>query len=142
MSVIGTIEKVWSGQTKDGKDNYRIKVGGKIFSGFNKAPANEGDTIEFDFKENGQYLNITKVLSVKKGQTAGSEIGESAKVKRKAEMMMCAKDLVLASMKDNPIEGKTSEESIARITGTVKIVWKDLMRTIGEPVDEDTLSSQ
>lgn len=68
-----------------GKDNKRIRVQGKWYSSFKEASLNgaeAGDTVEFEFVEKGQWLNIkgdVKVLI--KGQGLGGWQGSQQSTK-------------------------------------------------------------
>src|SRR3990167_7371414 len=93
----GIIEKISYKITPTGKDMYFFNIGDMSFSGFGKSIANEGELIEFEYKDaivgDKVYHNVTYINNVKKVQTPGEIIGESAKKKRMAEMMMVAKDI-------------------------------------------------
>lgn len=128
MELTGVVTKVSNGKTKTGKDNYYLWFGESKFSGFGKAPCNEGDTITFDYIVNGQYNNIKEIINVistgvvkDQPKAAGEMIGESAKTKRKAEMMRCAVDVCLK--KDSFTDGDILAQ------------FKWFMEQIGEPIE-------
>ena len=103
-----------------------------------------GKFCEVEVEKKGQYTNlklINKVIGdsaiepANKG-TPGEAIGESAKAKRKAEMMTCAQNIIALSFDKKEDKTDSIENRIAHLTNLTKIVWYDLMRTIGEPVDD------
>lgn len=63
-TVTGTVESM-------GKDGKKFKVNGGWYSAYNAkqlSGAEQGDTVSFDYKENGQWKNITgNVTIVEKG---------------------------------------------------------------------------
>lgn len=135
--LIGVVTDSKQFNSATGKEMYSINMGETRFSGFGKSPASSGDTIEFEYKDSivgdKVYKNITKVLNVKKVQTSGEIIGESAKAKRKAEMMLCATELVKLALKDEVLDG-LREQKVAIVVNQAKVVWADLMRQIGEQI--------
>lgn len=94
-----------------------------------------GKTIECEYEQNGVYWNIRLVKRViENAPSSVSEfvddrIGLSAKMKRKAEMMAVAKDIVLSS--------DIANKELVSLTNTIKTIWKNLMREIGEPVNDE-----
>lgn len=56
--VTGVVSKI-TGANRAGRQVYSIQVNGQYYGGFwNTAPnCNEGDTVEFDATQNGQYWN-------------------------------------------------------------------------------------
>lgn len=131
MNVIGIAEKVTAGRTSTNKDIYKITIGGQVFSGFGKPPCNQGDTIEFEYEENGQYKNVTKIIDIKNTPRELDHIGKSAQMKRRAECITCAKDIILFAEQGEELKG-TKEEKIANLTKMVKLVANDLLKAIGE----------
>lgn len=106
-SFIGVIEKVINKKNKDNKDVYSFKIGDTYYSGFGICPADEGDTIEFEFvdnpgKDGTLFHNVKQVLNIKKTgvklvSTAPDEmIGALAAKKHSRELMRMAVDLSLA----------------------------------------------
>jgi len=136
--VTGKIQQV---SQKEGK--YGIKVGDIWYNGFGIAPGSEGDEVTFDFENsaNGAWHNIRAVKNLYKGVGTSQskfngngngehhkQIMESAKLKRRAQMMQCAVDVCLANKKFD--------------TDTIKDFYGKFMTTIGEDPDENLLESQ
>lgn len=139
--IKGKVEDFKQGKTSTGKDNFKFKILGVVYSGFGVPAVKNGDEIEFEFTQNEVlgangttiYRNVTpaglKILS--SATTPGEAIGESAKTKRRAEMMTCAKDIVIAAIGDEKIQGEIPNR-ISYVASQVKIVWHDLCKQIGE----------
>ena len=59
--VQGTVERIHTRDTANGGTAYNLVVGGEWYgNGFEAPQCNEGDTIEFTFKQNGNFKNINK----------------------------------------------------------------------------------
>lgn len=106
-----------------------------------------GKIVEAEIETNGNFKNLMLINGILPDgsalpeiKTAGEVIGESAKQKRKAEMMTCAKDIVLSAYKDEKVT-VMPEVQAAELANKIKIVWKDLMKTIGEQVDSEVQSA-
>jgi hypothetical protein len=64
----GEIEKIWKNQTADGRRYNVIQIGGERYSlweGDYLDTLSEGQALEFDFRESGEYRNISKIYEPK-----------------------------------------------------------------------------
>jgi len=60
----GEVEKVWKNETEDGRKYEVFQIGGERYSLWEEDYLDriqEGQTLEFDFKESGEFKNITKI---------------------------------------------------------------------------------
>jgi hypothetical protein len=60
----GEIEKVWKNKTEDGRKYEVFQVGGDRYSLWEENyldKIQEGQMLEFDFRESGEFKNITKI---------------------------------------------------------------------------------
>lgn len=138
---IVTIKSITTAATKAGKPMWQLETSDGRTNIFDAQLAKEinekliGKTVQVQYEQSGQYWNlkfIDKIVSASPttpNAIADDKIGLSAKMKRKCEMMTVAKDIVLAS--------SLVDRELINITNTVKVIWKTLMREIGEPIEED-----
>lgn len=60
----GEIEKIWKNETSDGRKYNVLQIGGERYSlweGDYLDKLQEGQTLEFDFRESGEFKNINKI---------------------------------------------------------------------------------
>lgn len=60
----GEVEKVWKNETEDGRRYEVFQIGGDRYSLWEEDYLDriqEGQTLEFDFRESGEFKNITKI---------------------------------------------------------------------------------
>jgi hypothetical protein len=62
--VKGEIEKIWKNETADGRKYEVLQMNGERYSLWEEDyldKLQEGQTLEFDFRESGDFKNITKI---------------------------------------------------------------------------------
>ena len=67
----GEVEKVWENETADGRRYSVLQIGGERYSLWDENYLNkiqEGQKLEFDFKESGEFKNITEIYEGPGGQ--------------------------------------------------------------------------
>lgn len=60
----GEVEKVWKNETEDGRKYEVFQIGGERYSLWDEDyhdRIQEGQSLEFDFKESGDFKNITEI---------------------------------------------------------------------------------
>jgi len=60
----GEVEKVWKNETEDGRKYEVFQIGGERYSLWDEDYLDriqEGQSLEFDFKESGDFKNITEI---------------------------------------------------------------------------------
>jgi hypothetical protein len=60
----GEIEKIWKNQTPDGRKYNVLQIAGvrySLWEGDYLDKLSEGQTLEFDFRESGEFKNISKI---------------------------------------------------------------------------------
>jgi len=60
----GEIEKIWKNQTSDGRRYNMLQIGGERYSLWEEDyldKLQEGQTLEFDFRESGEFKNINRI---------------------------------------------------------------------------------
>ena len=60
----GEVEKVWKNETEDGKRYEDFQIGGERYSLWEEDYLDriqEGQSLEFDYKESGDFKNITEI---------------------------------------------------------------------------------
>jgi len=60
----GEVEKIWKNETEDGRKFEVIQINGERYSLWSEDYLDriqEGQSLDFDFKESGDYKNITKI---------------------------------------------------------------------------------
>lgn len=60
----GEIEKIWKNETADGRKYEVFQINGERYSLWEEDyldKLQEGQTLEFDFRESGEFKNITKI---------------------------------------------------------------------------------
>ncbi len=63
----GEVEKVWKNETEDGRRYEVFQIGGERYSLWEEDYLDriqEGQTLEFDFKESNDFKNITKIYEL------------------------------------------------------------------------------
>jgi len=80
----GEVEKVWKNETEDGRRYEVLQINGERYSLWDEDYLDriqEGQSLEFDFKESGDFKNITEIYEPSKNE--GKEPGyEDQKLKR------------------------------------------------------------
>ena len=62
----GEIERIWKNETEDGRKYEVLQINGERYSLWDENyldEIQEGQTLEFDFMESGDFKNITKVYN-------------------------------------------------------------------------------
>lgn len=70
----GRIEKIWENQTRKGKPYWVLSVAGERYSLFDEDAATrirEGDEIELEWRQSGQYRNVVSILPTKSNSDDG-----------------------------------------------------------------------
>jgi len=60
----GEVEKVWKNETQDGRRYEVLQINGERYSLWEEDyldRVQEGQSLEFDFRESGEFKNITKI---------------------------------------------------------------------------------
>ena len=74
----GDIEKIWKNQTPDGRRYNVLQIGGERYSlweGDYLDKLSEGQALEFDFRESGEYKNIS-IIYEPKSETDKAPVSE------------------------------------------------------------------
>jgi hypothetical protein len=100
--VKGEVEKVWKNETADGRKYEVLQIRGVRYSLWEEDYLDriqEGQTLEFDFRESGDFMNITKIYENPESEPR-EPIYEDRKLK-KTVRMSCLKSAsrVLAGTK-------------------------------------------
>ncbi len=77
----GEVEKVWKNETEDGRKYEVFQISGERYSLWEENyldKIQEGQALEFDFRESGDFKNITKIY----GEPDGSERNQEYDDKR------------------------------------------------------------
>ena len=134
-----TIKNIVQKNTQTGKTYWSLDTSeGKmsLWDAELQKKLSPGMVVDAEVEEKNGYHNLRSVNKIiSSGSSVGScdnSIGESAKMKRRCEMMTCAKDIVLFSI---PELKATPEATVASNVHKIKLVWSDLMKTIGEPIE-------
>jgi hypothetical protein len=74
----GEVEKVWKNETSDGRKYEVFQIGGQRYSLWEEEyldKIQEGQPLEFDFRESGDFKNISKIYGAETGakQPEGEE---------------------------------------------------------------------
>lgn len=99
----GEVEKVWENETKDGRRYNVLQINGERYSLWDENYVDkiqEGQKLEFDFKESGEFRNITEIFE-KPEQEAPIESGYQDRKIKKIIKMSCLRSAsrVLAGSK-------------------------------------------
>ena len=113
----GKVQGITHETSKKGDEYLRVQIDGEIYSVWEPDyfdVLREGDTIEFEYKESGQWKNITHLL-VSGPQSEGTPSIDEYRLARDRQIarMSCVKSAanVLANLEMNPEEkGKRSLE--------------------------------
>ncbi|MCK4386402.1 MAG: hypothetical protein KAW52_09080 [candidate division Zixibacteria bacterium] len=74
----GEVEKVWKNETEDGRRYEVFQIGGERYSLWDEDYLDriqEGQSLEFDFKESGDFKNITEIYEPSKNEEKEPEYG-------------------------------------------------------------------
>ena len=74
----GEVEKVWKNETEDGRKYEVFQIGGERYSLWDEDYLDriqEGQSLEFDFKESGDFKNITEIYEPSKNEEKEPEYG-------------------------------------------------------------------
>lgn len=88
----GEVEKVWKNETADGKRYEVFQINGERYSLWDEDYLDriqEGQSLEFDFKESGEFRNITEIYEPSKNEEKEPRY-EDRKLK-KTTRMSCLK---------------------------------------------------
>ena len=88
----GEVEKVWKNETADGRKYEVFQIEGERYSLWDEDYLDriqEGQSLEFDFKESGEFRNITGIYEPSKNEEKGPGY-EDQKLK-KTTRMSCLK---------------------------------------------------
>ena len=88
----GEVEKVWKNETEDGRRYEVLQIGGERYSLWEEDyldKIQEGHTLEFDFRESGDFKNITKIYEPHENEP--KEPGYEDKKLKKTIRMSCLK---------------------------------------------------
>ena len=125
----GVVEEISRETSKKGDNYLRVKVGGEKYSVWDEKYFDlfhEGDTIEFEYKESGQWKNIVDLTVPGSGNEELSEREQYLRTRdRQIARMSCVKSVayVLANL-DSDAESKGAETlSLAKIFE--KYVYED-----------------
>jgi hypothetical protein len=64
----GRINRIWTNERKDGTKYWVLSIDGQRYSVWNQELVeglNEGDVVDFEFKQSGNFRNITKLSKIK-----------------------------------------------------------------------------
>lgn len=84
----GEVEKVWKNKTEDGRKYEVFQIGGERYSIWDENYLDriqEGQLLEFDFRESGDFKNITRIYENPGNESKTPEY-EEQKVKRIIKM--------------------------------------------------------
>jgi hypothetical protein len=90
--VKGEIEKIWKNETADGRKYEVLQIGGERYSLWEEDyldKLQEGQTLEFDFKESGDFKNITEIYGPSRNEE--KEPGYEDQKLKKTIRMSCLK---------------------------------------------------
>ena len=88
----GEVEKVWKNETEDGKRYEVFQINGERYSLWEEGYLDriqEGQSLEFDFKESGDFKNITEIYEPSKNEEKEPEYGNQRL--KKTIKMSCLK---------------------------------------------------
>ena len=84
----GEVEKVWKNQTEDGRKYEVFQINGERYSLWEENyldKIQEGQALEFDFRESGDFKNITKIYE-RSNEIEGNREYDDKRVKRIIKM--------------------------------------------------------
>lgn len=84
----GEVEKVWKNETEDGRRYEVFQIGGERYSLWDEDYLDriqEGQSLEFDFKESGDFKNITEIYKPSKNEEKEPGYGDQ-KLKKTIRM--------------------------------------------------------
>jgi hypothetical protein len=84
----GEVEKVWKNETENGRKYEVFLIGGERYSLWEEGyldKIQEGQTLEFDFRESGDFKNITRVYELPENEPKDPEYGDQ-KLKKTVRM--------------------------------------------------------
>jgi len=113
----GEVEKVWNNETSDGRKYHVLQVNGERYSLWDENYFDrfqEGQTFEFDFKESGDFKNITNIYDGSEETPGKPNYGEARL--NKIMKMSCLKSAsqVLAGSRMPYEDGADKTIEIAR----------------------------
>lgn len=88
----GEVEKVWKNKTDDGRKYEVLQIGGERYSLWEEDyldKIQEGQSLEFDFRESGEFKNITEIYESSKNEE--KEPGYEDQKLKKTIRMSCLK---------------------------------------------------
>ena len=84
----GEVEKVWKNETADGRKYEVLHIGGERYSIWEEDyldRIHEGQLLEFDFKESGDFKNITEIYAPSRNEEK-DPVYEDPKLKKTVKM--------------------------------------------------------
>ena len=108
---VGTVDNIKRTKTKGG-DLYILEIDGRKLSFFGDSDVElgdieEGDKVRYSSEQNGEYINITELELVEKGEPSGASKGDELK---KGAALKAA-----ARVTDSPEETKDAAKEFYRL---------------------------
>lgn len=110
----GEVWKVWKNETEDGRKYEVLRINGERYSLWDEnylGQILEGQTLEFDYKESGDFKNITKVSGIdnsepKEGNHGNHRLKQIVKMSslRSASRVLAGSKIPYANRADKTIE--------------------------------------
>jgi len=129
----GEVEKVWKNETSDGRRYEVIQINGERYSLWDEeyfGRVQEGQVIEFDFRESGDFKNITRIYG--QGEAKNEERGYDEQRLRKIIKMSCLRSASRVLTGSKIPSGERAEK-------VIEIARKFEKYVEGEEIDEEEI---
>jgi len=127
----GKVEEIFSEQTRSGVDYLRVQIDGETYSVWDQQyfdAFQEGDMVEFDYRESGQWKNITNLAVIDSTSKEGKERAEYFKLRDKyITRMSCLKSaayLLANDDSDSSTKGRDALSLGAHVKSCVNCFFK------------------
>ena len=138
----GEIEKIWKNQTADGRRYDVLQIGGERYSLWEEDYLDkfqEGQTLEFDFRNSGDFKNISKIYEPSAGEQPGKEPKEELPAEynndqrsRKITRMSCLRSASKVLSGSRIPTGERAEKTIEIAKKFEKYIDKEDLADLGD----------
>lgn len=125
----GEVEKVWKNKTVDGRKYRVLLINGERYSLWDEDYLDriqEGQTLEFEFRESGDFKNITRIYERQESEEKGNEYQDRT---RKIIRMRCLRSASRVLVGSKIPFGSRAEKTIEIARKFEKYVNSDLDET-------------
>ncbi len=125
----GTIEQISKETSKKGNEYLRVKINGEKYSVWDSDffdVIREGDEVDFEYKESGQWKNITEIVGLNVASETGNEREIYIRSKdRRIARMSCVKSAAYVLANADLDASEKGDKTISLAKNFEKYLYED-----------------